>query len=139
MFLNLFWFAEPILGYVTIWWHPWLQYTRKQTSRPEIGSIPRTFQGTPVENPCSNATGWGITPSCYMSCMDTCKVWLYCHLSWENLVTFNYLSGRVDLIRSPVNKKVIVFCSISNATRFLIQYVLLRLQGDALHTCLLGW
>ena len=41
-----FWFAAPFLCYITIWRHPWIQFTSKQTSSSEIGGTRRTFQGT---------------------------------------------------------------------------------------------
>ena len=39
VFLNLFWFAAPFLGYITIWRHPWLHYPSLETLSSEIRNI----------------------------------------------------------------------------------------------------
>ena len=47
VFLNLFWFAAPFLGYGAIGRHPLIQFTSIQTTSSEIGGTPRIFSGHP--------------------------------------------------------------------------------------------
>jgi len=99
VFLNLFWFAVPFLGFSTFWRHPEQQFNSKYQSNLEIGGTPTAFWGTlgfrdtPVENHCSRHSALSTLWLIRLFILNR-KIWtVICPLSVHEFLFFTLSLG----------------------------------------------